>query len=61
MNITYMWNLIKNDTQQLIYERETHSQIPKPIFWLPQVKSLWEEENGEGGKNTYILLYKIDD
>ena len=24
-DITYMWNLIKNDTKELIYKRETNS------------------------------------
>ena len=26
-DITYMWNLIKNDTNELIYKTETDSQI----------------------------------
>ena len=28
-DITYMWNLIKNDTEELIYKIETNSQISK--------------------------------
>ena len=33
-DITYMWNIIKSDTKDLIYKRETNSQISKPILWL---------------------------
>ena len=37
-HITYMWNLIKNDTNKLIYETETDSQISKSNIWLPKGK-----------------------
>ena len=35
-NITYMWNLIKNDTNELIYK--TNSQIAKTNLRLPNRK-----------------------
>ena len=34
-DIPYMWNLIKNDTNELIYKTETDSQISKTNLWLP--------------------------
>ena len=33
--ITYMWNLNKNDTKELIYEIGTNSQIAKSNVGLP--------------------------
>ena len=36
--ITYMWNLIKNATKELIYETETNSQISKPHLDLSKGK-----------------------
>ena len=35
-DITYMWHLIKNDTNELIYKTETDSQILKSNLWLPR-------------------------
>ena len=35
IDITYMWNL-KNDTNELIYKRETDSQTQKTNIWLPK-------------------------
>ena len=34
-NITYMWNLKENDTNELIYKREADSQMQKTNLWLP--------------------------
>ena len=45
-DIAYMWNLIKNDTKELIYKTETNSQISKANFWIPQGK-LWGEGVGD--------------
>ena len=33
-----MWNLIKNDTKELLRKTETNSQISEPILWLPEGK-----------------------
>ena len=33
-----MWNLIKNDTNELIYKTETDSQISKSNLRLPKEK-----------------------
>ena len=37
-DITYMWNLFKNDTNELIYKMELDSQTKKTNLWLPQGK-----------------------
>ena len=34
-DITYMWNLKRNDTNELIYETETDSQTSRRNLWLP--------------------------
>ena len=36
--IAYMWNLKKNDTNELIYKIETDSQTSKTNLWLPKGK-----------------------
>ena len=36
--ITYMWNLIKNDTNEFIYKTETDSHISTTNLWLPKEK-----------------------
>ena len=36
--VSLMWNLIKNDTNELIYKTETDSQISKSNLWLPKGK-----------------------
>ena len=35
---TYMWNLKKNDTNELIYKTEIDSHTWKTNFWLPKGK-----------------------
>ena len=42
-DIPYVWNLKRNDTDELIYKTETDSQILKTKLWLPKGKSWWEE------------------
>ena len=37
-DITYMWNIKKKDTHELIYQIETDSQIKKTKLWLPKGK-----------------------
>ena len=37
-NITYMWNLIKNDTEELIHKIETDTQILKSNLCLQKGK-----------------------
>ena len=36
-----MWNLKKNDTNELIYKTKTVSQTSKPNLWLPKGKHQW--------------------
>ena len=40
--ISHMWDLIKNDTNALIYKTETDVQISKTILWLQKGKHGWE-------------------
>ena len=35
---TYMWNLIKNDTIELIYKTKIDSETQKTNLWLPNGK-----------------------
>ena len=35
-----MWNLIKNEKNELIYKTETDSQISKSNSWLPEGKGV---------------------
>ena len=41
-DIIYMWNLKKNDTNELIYKTEIDSQTSKMNLWLPVGKSGWK-------------------
>ena len=54
-----MWNLIKNDTNELIYKTETDLQISKT-----NMDTKGERFRGgikqELGMNTHTLLYMID-
>ena len=54
-DITYLWNLIKNDTKELIYK--TNSQILKSNLGLPKEKLLGEGMSWEDEINGYSLLY----
>ena len=36
--IAYMWNLKKNETNELIYKTEIDSQTQKANLWLPKGK-----------------------
>ena len=49
-----MWNLIKNDTNELIYKAETDLQILKANLCLSKGKRCGEQELGV---NVCILLY----
>ena len=40
-DITYMWDLKKNDTNELIYKTEADSQTQKTNLWLPKGKRGW--------------------
>ena len=46
-DITYIWNLIKNDTNGLIYKTETDSQISKSNLWLPKGKCGGNDKLGD--------------
>ena len=55
-DITYMWNL-KYDTNEIIYETETESQIYRTNLWLPKERELGDGRTGSLGlaaANYYI-------
>ena len=52
-----MWNIIKNDTKELIYKTETNSQILKSNVWLTKGKPWGEKDKLGGWVITYTLLY----
>ena len=52
-----MWNQ-KDDTNELIYKRETDSQTQKANLWIPKGKG-GGVINQEFGRNIYTLLYII--
>ena len=54
-DITYLWNLRKNDTKDLMYK--TNSQILKSNLGLPKEKLLGEGMSWEDEINGYSLLY----
>ena len=65
--ITYMWNL-KYDTNELIHETETDSQIQRTDLWLPRGRGRRRVLNWEFGisrckplyiewRNNTVLLY----
>ena len=45
-NITYMWNLKKNDTNELIYKIEIDSQTYKTNLRLPKGKAEKKDKLG---------------
>ena len=51
-DITYMWNLLKNDTEELIYKKETN-----PDFKPNLMVTIGETVAGEleDGNNIYTL------
>ena len=53
-DITHMWNL-KNDTNELIYETETDSQIQKTNLWLSKGKVRGRDKSGT--QDQQIVLY----
>ena len=52
----YMWNLKKNDTNEIIYKTEIDSQKQKTNLWLPKGKG-GGGVNWEFGIDIYTLLY----
>ena len=54
-HITYMWNLKRKDTNELIYKTEIDSQTQKTSLCLPKGKA-GVGINQEAGINIYTLL-----
>ena len=48
-DITYMWNLKKNGTNELIYKTEIESQIQETNLWLLKEKGEGRDELGDWG------------
>ena len=40
--VSFIYRILKNDTNELIYKKETDSQIQKTNFWLSKGKGMWE-------------------
>ena len=55
-DITYMWNLNKNNTSEIIYKTEIDSQTYKTNLWLPKGKA-GAGINWEFGIKIYTQLY----
>ena len=51
-----MWNL-KYDTNELIWETETDSQIQRTDLWLPRGRKDGEGMEWDFGVSRYKLLY----
>ena len=48
-----MWNLIKNDTWELVNKTESDSKISKPNLWLPKRKHRGWGIKWEAGIDIY--------
>ena len=48
-----MWNLIKNDTWELVNKTESDSKISKPNLWLPKGKHWGGGIKWEAGIDIY--------
>ena len=59
-NITYKWNLKKNDTNELIYKTELDSQTQKRNLWLPQGKGGGRDKLGIQDEQKHSIMHKID-
>ena len=55
-DITYIWNLKKNNTNELIYKTEIDPQTWKTNLWLPGGKG-GRGINWKIGNDIYTLLY----
>ena len=51
-----MWNLKKNDTNELIHKTEIDEQTQKTNLWLPKGK-VGGGINKEFGMKTYTIIY----
>ena len=54
-----MWNIKKNDTNELIYKTERESQTQKTNLWLPNRKEV-KDKLGDWDKHMHTTIYKID-
>ena len=54
-----MWNLKKNDTNELIYKIEIDSQTQKTNLWLPKGK-VGKDKLGAGDQQIYTTVYKTN-
>ena len=52
--ITYMWDLLKNDTKELICRTETNSQTLKNL-WLPKGTGSGEGWTGDWHMHTEVM------
>ena len=59
--ISFIYGILKNNTNELIYKTETDSQRWKTNLWLPKGKGGEGWINEEYGINRYTLVYIIVD
>ena len=55
-DMSYMWNLKRNDTVELIFKTEIDSQSLRTSLWLPGGR-IGEGIVEEFGMGMYVLLY----
>ena len=56
-DITYMWNLKKNDTNELIYKTEIDSPDIENKLMVTKGERRWRGISSEFGINRHTLLY----
>ena len=59
-DITYMWNLTKNDTNEVVYKTETDSQTSKTNLQLPKGKGGWTDRLGVWDWHIHTTIFKTD-
>ena len=56
-----MWNLKRNDTNELTYKTETNSQTQKMNLWLPGERMVARDSQGVGDGHVHTALLKMED
>ena len=55
-----MWNLKRNDTDQLTNKMETDSQAQRINLWLPGGKMRGRDSQGIWDRHVHTAIFKID-
>ena len=59
-DITYMWNLKKNNTNELIYKTETDSQTSKQTYGYQRENVGGRDKLAVWDSHIHTTIYKID-